>query len=210
MKLHNLKVLIVLLLVCILPCPAYAESDHMKTTSNKHLLHITADQGAITLTPSGIRCESDCSYHYTDKTVVTLSASAKPGFTFIGWSESHCGEKETCTFTVSGIKTVKATFSKNMYNLSVILPPANTGSGSVSTSSPDIQCGADCSEAYEHGTIVTLRATADQGSAFFGWSGDCTGVSICRVTMDAVKDVRAIFVSKAPPVLASGMHKTVQ
>jgi hypothetical protein len=41
--------------------------------------------------------------------------------------------------------------------------------------------------------VVTLTATADTGSAFAGWSGDCSGTGDCVLTVDAAKSVTATF-----------------
>jgi beta-lactam-binding protein with PASTA domain len=46
---------------------------------------------------------------------------------------------------------------------------------------------------------VTLTARAASGSTFTGWSGACTGGSACTVTMDAAKQVTAVFASFKPP-----------
>ena len=67
---------------------------------------------------------------------------------------------------------------------------AGTGTGSVTSAPPGITCGADCTEAYPHGTVVTLTATGAAGSTFTGWSGhaDCSDGT---VTMDAAKTCTA-------------------
>lgn len=67
------------------------------------------------------------------------------------------------------------------------------GSGTVSSSPVGITCGQDCSAAYERGTVVTLAAGAMPGSAFVGWTGDCTGSDPCEISMDAPKAVTATF-----------------
>jgi hypothetical protein len=63
------------------------------------------------------------------------------------------------------------------------------------TSSPaGINCGADCTEDYAQGAMVTLTATPSAGSTFVGWSGaGCTGTGTCAVTMNAATTVTATF-----------------
>ena len=67
-----------------------------------------------------------------------------------------------------------------------------TGSGTVTSSPAGIDCGVDCSEPYNSGTVVTLTATPAIGSVFAAWSGDpdCTdGI----ITMDTNKTCTATF-----------------
>lgn len=75
--------------------------------------------------------------------------------------------------------------------LSVIL--AGTGQGTVASAPSGIQCGADCTSQFPHGTSVTLSATSAPYSAFTGWEGACTGTGICTVRMDEDKQVTASF-----------------
>ena len=70
---------------------------------------------------------------------------------------------------------------------------AGTGSGTVTSNPAGINCGADCSEAYNQGTSVTLTATPDSGSTFTGWSGACSGTGACIVNMTSDKAVTAAF-----------------
>jgi hypothetical protein len=67
------------------------------------------------------------------------------------------------------------------------------GSGTVGSTPSGIGCGADCTELYALGTVVTLTATAAPGSRFVGWSGPCTGIGPCTVTMSADTVVGAQF-----------------
>jgi hypothetical protein len=80
-----------------------------------------------------------------------------------------------------------------LQNFTLTVTRAGTGSGSVTSSPAGISCGADCSESYDYSTVVTLTATADTGSTFAGWSGDCSGTGTCVVTMSAAKSVTATF-----------------
>jgi hypothetical protein len=70
---------------------------------------------------------------------------------------------------------------------------AGSGSGTVTSTPAGIDCGTDCTESYEPGTVVQLHATPASQTFFTGWSGACTGTGGCTVTMDDVRDVTATF-----------------
>ena len=94
---------------------------------------------------------------------------------------------------------------------------AGGGSGTVTSSPSGIDCGSDCTETYNAGTIVTLTAVAASGSIFEGWSGGgCSGTGTCAVTMDTSKTVTAAFApappgytppAPAPPALRLHQHR---
>ena len=81
---------------------------------------------------------------------------------------------------------------QELYTLTIT--KGDTGSGTVISSPTGINCGADCSEAYNSATVVTLTPTPDAGSYFAGWSGDAY-CSDGVVTMDTpdTKGCWAIF-----------------
>ena len=89
--------------------------------------------------------------------------------------------------------------STQTYTLSV----NKAGSGVITSSPAGISCGADCTEVYTAGTVVTLTAAPDGNSSFAGWSGACTGSGTCTVTMDAAKSVTATFALKTYTITAS-------
>ncbi len=69
-----------------------------------------------------------------------------------------------------------------------------TGSGTVSSAPAGINCGGDCTEDYAADTVVTLTATAADGSEFTGWTGGgCSGTGTCVVTMSSAQSVTATF-----------------
>lgn len=84
-----------------------------------------------------------------------------------------------------------------MFNTSTLtLTKSTTGSGSVTSNTGTIKWnGATGTANYDitNNTVVTLTAVADTGSVFTGWSGACSGVGTCTVTMDASRDVSATF-----------------
>jgi hypothetical protein len=74
-----------------------------------------------------------------------------------------------------------------------------TGSGTVTSSPPGINCGSDCSEAYNVGKIITLTAVPDAGSQFNGWSGQgCSGNGQCILTINANITITADFIITTP------------
>jgi len=67
------------------------------------------------------------------------------------------------------------------------------GNGTVTSSSTGISCGVDCSEPYNIGSVVILTAIPTAESSFTGWSGACSGTGTCTITVDAAKNVTAMF-----------------
>jgi len=153
--------------------------------------------GTVTSSPAGINCGVDCSELYNYGTLVTLTAVASSGSTFAGWSGGGCTGTGTCNVTMTAATTVTAVFTLNAYTLTVA--KTGTGSGTVTSSPAGINCGVDCSEVYNHGTVVSLTATPAGGSSFIGWSGGgCSGTGACNVTLTSATTVTATFNSPSP------------
>jgi len=64
------------------------------------------------------------------------------------------------------------------------------GSGRVASTPTGIDCDQDCSAIFPRGTPVTLTSVS---AAFTGWSGACSGVDACEVTLDQARTVTATF-----------------
>ncbi len=92
---------------------------------------------------------------------------------------------------------VKAIGIDNTATLSVTKD--GTGSGTVTGDKGGIDCGPLCSAQITAGNEVTLTATPAAGSAFAGWSGDCSGTGSCTVDMGAARSVGADFTAVTPP-----------
>ena len=75
----------------------------------------------------------------------------------------------------------------------LVVSKTGSGSGTVTSTPAGINCGSECSESYNHGSSVTMSASADAGSNFSGWSGACSGTGTCQVTMDQARSVTASF-----------------
>ena len=148
--------------------------------------------GTVTSSPAGINCGSDCSESYASGAVVTLTATPAGGSMFMGWAsgDADCSDG---VVTMGAAHNCIAIFNLSptvTYALNVAT--AGTGSGTVTSSPPGIDCGSDCSEAYASGTVVTLTATPAIGSTFSGWTGDAD-CSDGAVTMSAARGCTATF-----------------
>lgn len=66
------------------------------------------------------------------------------------------------------------------------------GSGHVTSDPPGIDCPGTCTANFTQGSRVSLTATPSS-SVFLGWSDSCSGNGTCQVTLDADKQVGALF-----------------
>jgi hypothetical protein len=68
-------------------------------------------KGQVTSSPTGISCSlGKCAHTFTAGTVLTLTATAKSGSTFTGWTGA-CSGTGSCIIKMSAAKSVKATFA---------------------------------------------------------------------------------------------------
>ncbi len=81
-------------------------------------------------------------------------------------------------------------------NQTLTVAKAGGGNGTVVASPVGVDCGLTCNAQYAFNTVVTLTATAANGSSFTGWSGNaaCSGMGTCTITMNAAQSVTANFV----------------
>ncbi len=92
-----------------------------------------------------------------------------------------------------GASPLPATAAASQDPPTQLLAVGRSGEGIVTSTPPGITCGTDCSEHYADATVVTLVATPAYMWRFLGWSGDCTGIGPCVVTMDRLRAVNAQF-----------------
>ncbi|MBK7075989.1 MAG: hypothetical protein IPH44_27215 [Myxococcales bacterium] len=160
----------------------------------KHNLTITrtgTGTGTVTSTPAGVSCGTTCTFGFDYGALVTLNASATTS-TFTGWTGGGCSGTGPCTVTMTAATAVSANFTLNSYLLTV--SKNGSSSGTVSSNPPGIDCGVDCTEAYQAATVVALTAVPDANTVFAGWSGGgCSGTGACNVTMNAAATVTATF-----------------
>lgn len=175
------------------------------TVTEQKTLSIAASgngSGSVSSSPAGISCGTDCAETYLSGTVVTLTATPASGSLFAGWSGGGCTGTGPCAVTVSSDITIGARFDLITFPLTVTR--TGTGGGTVGSSPAGISCGADCSEAYPIGTVVTLSAIPDNVSVFAGWTGGgCTGTGTCAVTVTADTGISARFDPMTFPLTVS-------
>ena len=150
--------------------------------------------GTVASSPAGIDCGSDCTRPFDEGSVVTLTATPADGSRVGGWSGAgtEACSGATCEVTVSAARSVTVTFVQQR---ALALAKDGSGEGAVTSNVAGIDCGADCAEDYDQGTVVTLTAAPAAGSRFGGWSGaGCSGTGTCQVTMSAAREVKATFV----------------
>ena len=156
--------------------------------------------GTVTSTPLGINCGSDCTNDYDHGTSVTLAATPANNSNFGGWTGA-CTGTGACEVTMDEARNVNAIFVLKIHTLTV--SRTGSGTGTVMSSPPGINCGSDCAQDYEHGTSVTLTAAPATNSDFGGWTGACSGTGTCTLTMDQTRNVNATFVLETRPLIVS-------
>jgi lysophospholipase L1-like esterase len=148
--------------------------------------------GAVTSNPAGISCGSTCTANYASGTSVTLTALPASNSTFGGWSGA-CTGTGTCVVSMTQARSVTATFNGLALPVQLIVTKGGTGTGTVTSTPSGINCGSACSANFATGSSVTLTAVPASGSTFAGWSGACTGIGSCTLSMTASRSVTVAF-----------------
>ena len=154
----------------------------------------TPSGGTVTSQAGGINCGSGgsaCSERYdTDMgNSAVLTATAKEGFSFVGWGDSCSGTTNPLTLPMDAGKTCSATF-KRTYTLSMTAPT----NGTITSDKGGINCGTNCSTIYTEGAEVILTANPSKDFYFDTWGGNCSGTANpLTLTMGGDKSCLATF-----------------
>lgn len=156
---------------------------------NSYTLSVTAVNGTVTKSPE--------QSNYIFGTQVQLTATPNTGYSFIGWSGNASGSTNPMTVTMDGNKSIIANFLLNKYTLAI------TSANGTVTKNPDLT-------SYNHGTVVTLTASASPGYAFSSWSGDINGTeNPIAVTVEKNFSVIANYKKvNRPPVFTKAFTDT--
>ena len=181
--------------------------DVLTVTTPRQLTVTTAGSGSgsVASIGTGIDCGTDCTERFADGTPVTLAAVPSPGSRFDGWTGCDNPAGATCEVTMDADKVVSAGF---VAQRTLTVATAGPGAGRVTSAPHGIDCGTDCSEAYDDGADVTLTPAAATGSVFTGWSGACTGLGSCTLDMTGNRAVGAAFAVVPRPVASADIALT--
>lgn len=123
---------------------------------------------------------------------VNVPCGAVPGASYARFRLSSAGGLSVTGLALDGeVEDYSVLISPIRYDLSITT--TGPGNGSVLILPGGTSCPGTCTKTYPEGTNVNLAPSPAAGSAFAGWSGDCTGTGACALTMDADKTVTATF-----------------
>ncbi|MGI8900170.1 MAG: InlB B-repeat-containing protein [Nocardioides sp.] len=133
--------------------------------------------------------------HYAG--VIDANDEAKPSFA--AYKAAVAGEPAPPGMTLEACPEDRRSLDGRLQLLTVT--KSGSGSGDVSSAPKGVRCGEenDCSQEFPPGTVVTLTATPEVGSAFTGWTGATCSGTTCTVTTDTAMDIGASFAVVATP-----------
>ena len=119
-----------------------------------------------------------------------MYAKAEPLWGFKGWIGDCAGQdQDTCLIEMDANKSVEGVFNTSTLSVN------KSGSGLITSDQGGaIYCGTRCTANFKPGTLVALTPNiSERGYTFSGWSGDCSGSSVCNLDMASDKTVTAAF-----------------
>ena len=159
------------------------DADQVITATFTQLYTLTLvvqGNGTVALDPAGTPV-------YVVGTVVTLTATTPPGWTFAGWSGAVSGTVTATTVTMNADRVVTATFAAIPYTLDV----HTVGQGTVTV--------VPSQTTYIYGDRLILTATPSATWYFAGWSGAIGSADNPQaLTLDASQVVTATFTAEPP------------
>jgi len=131
---------------------------------------------------------------YSHGSVVTLTASARTGYSFTGWSGALTGSGNPQQLTMTTNKAVTANFSTEMASITIVTNPP--GSGRVTGGG-----------LWPVGSSQTLVATPSTEYTFIRWQDNVTQSQRTVVVPTGGTNLTAFFLAAAPPPLPLPQRK---
>lgn len=165
------------------------------TPANPYPLTVTrSPYGVVSSSPDGILCGGTKNLCKGSFSLVSLTATPKPGYYLKKWIGCPAPGNNTCILTVTRNTTIKPFFAKlPLYTLKINKPK---GSGGIHVEPGGKKCKntqSACSFKFPKGTGLTLTAHPASGRSLLYWGGACSGNQDCTITMDGTKKVTANF-----------------
>jgi Divergent InlB B-repeat domain len=151
----------------------------------------------------------NCFGTFVTGTDVELTATDQGGWTYSAWTGDCSGgtddDAQTCTVNLDGgDREVTATFASSSNPGTSTLSVNNTSDstsdgGNVSGGQIDCDTGdSSCDWEVTTGSTITLLENPDDGYAFNGWGGPCSGTdNVCTVQVGSDMTVNAAFEKSA-------------
>ncbi len=133
---------------------ATATSTVTGTPQSYQLTHNTIGEGEVIVEPEQTT--------YGAGTLITVTAVAEDGWSFVSWGGDLTGSNPEATLLMASNKVITATFAEQTYTVQIELVGGTTGivGGTVAIDPPG---------PYQYGDLVTLTAMPDLGYVFMGW-----------------------------------------
>ena len=162
---------------------------YMTDGNNQFSLYFDMTQAHYTLETnvvgSGSVDRSSVQDSYVFGSVVNLTATPAPGWSFSHWNGNLTNNANPTTITMYENNNITATFTQDHYTLDVSV----VGSGTANINPTQ--------DSYVYGTIVNLTATPAPGWSFSHWSEALSGsTNPTAFVMDGDKIVRLTFTAK--------------
>jgi|GEM_PF-5977631 len=152
---------------------------------------VSGGSGSVLL-PDSTSCEENCTFTAALDSTVVLQALPDTG-SFVTWTGCAEADGNSCTVLMDSAKTVSASFTLDLVDVSVSTSTRSGGAGKVVL--PDgTTCTGECSFSAGRDTFVTLETDLEPGTSA-DWTGCYFSVSNrCAVRMDDAKSVSVTFV----------------
>ena len=148
--------------------------------------------GSIHSKDGSLACEDSCKFNVAEAMIVDIIATPEYGYAFKNW-QGDCTGTGACQMTIDGAKVITVNFeAKPIFTLNT----SNSSGGSISLKDGTLACAADtvCNFNIVENEAVIIKPLPARGYIFTGWTGACTGISGCNLTMSANQSVVATFI----------------